>query len=91
MKILLLALALFIFPAVVLLWIMIPIIKIADHYEMLSLAMADYMTDSYNFDLSHYPDVTEQEIQNQLKWLAESKKEELQRKCNDKTVFIFDE
>lgn len=81
----------FLLLCVLALFVIYDLIKKADHYEMLSLAMADYLTDSYNFDLSHYPDVTKQEIQNQLKWLAESKKEELQRKCNDKTGFIFDE
>lgn len=62
-----------------------------DHYEMLSIAVDDYLKDPDNFDISHYPDVTWDEIQRELKRQSEAKKRGLQGKCNDNPDFIFDE
>lgn len=64
---------------------------LADHYEMLSIAVSDYLKDPENFDISHYPDVTEEDIQKEIKTMIQAKKSSLQSKCNYNTDFIFDE
>lgn len=35
---------------------------LADHYEMLSIAVSDYLKDPENFDISHYPDVSRKRL-----------------------------
>lgn len=62
-----------------------------DHYEMLSIAVDDYLKDPDNFDISLYQNVTEEEIQREVKRLSEARKSSLQRKCNNNPDFIFDE
>lgn len=62
-----------------------------DHNEMLCIAVSDFINDAENFDISHYPDVTWDEIQRELKRQSEAKKCGLQGKCNDNPDFIFDE
>lgn len=67
------------------------VISVLDHYEMLSIAVQDYLLDDYNFDISHYQDITEEEILSYIRMLSEEQKRNLQCKCNDNTEFIFDE
>lgn len=66
-------------------------IKEADHHEMLTLAVADYMKDSYNFDISHYPSVTMEEVEIQIKRIAREQKNELKDNFNDNPDTFFDE
>lgn len=74
MKYLLIAVVSFIVICIIVLLVLRELVRRADHYEMLNNAMADYLTDSYNFDIKHYPDITEEEIINHIKRLSERKK-----------------
>lgn len=74
MKYLLIAVVSFIVICIIVLLVVRELVRRADHYEMLNNAIADYLTDSYNFDITHYPDITEEEIINHIKRLSERKK-----------------
>lgn len=65
--------------------------RLIDHYEMLEIAVSDYIRNPENFDISHYPSVTEEEINDIIKDLPEGKRNNLQRNSNNNTDFIFDE
>lgn len=58
-------------------------VSVYDSESNIQNAVAEYLQNANTFDISQYPELTEEDINSYIKTLSQSEIEELQKKCND--------